>query len=443
MNLPKNVRMCLDILAQAGFRGYAVGGCVRDSLLGITPQDYDLCTNAAPEETARVFAGYRLVRSGEKHGTIGVVVDGQVIEITTFRTEGEYQDSRHPQWVRFVDSLTEDLARRDFTINAMAYSPEEGYIDPFGGQTDLKKHRLRCVGDPTARFTEDALRILRGVRFAVRFGLTPNKETEKAMLACASAMDRLARERVFDELCKLLPLVTAQDLQRFIPVLQQVLPEIAPCVGFQQRTPHHAYDVFTHTAYVVEATPGVLPLRWAALLHDIGKPAAFTMDATGRGHFKGHAQISASMADQILHRLKAPTALREQVVFLIHYHMTPLPPDKHILRRRLGKYGEDQVRMLLALQKADFCSKGVGDREEGIVFAQVEALLDEIIQEKDCLTIRDLAVNGKDLMELGFAPDPQLGACLDHLLAQVQEDLLPNEKEALLAAAGQFKEDSL
>lgn len=438
MVLPNGIRTCLDILARAGFRGYAVGGCVRDSLLGITPHDYDLCTNATPEETARVFADYRLVRSGEKHGTIGVVIEGDVVEITTFRTEGGYQDSRHPQWVRFVDSLTEDLARRDFTVNAIAYSPEEGYIDPFGGQKDLKKRRLRCVGDPTARFTEDALRILRGIRFAVRFTLTPDRKTKTAMLACAPAMENLARERVFDELCKLLPLVTAQDLLNFIPILTQVLPEITPCVGFQQHTPHHAYDVFTHTAYVVEAAPAVLPLRWAALLHDIGKPAAFTRDATGRGHFKGHAQISSAMAEEILYRLKAPTALREQVVFLIHHHMTPLPPDKHILRRRLGKYGEEQVRMLLALQKSDFCSKGVGDRAEGQVFVQVERLLDEIIAEKDCLTVRDLVVNGRDLMDAGMEAGPRLGDCLEYLLAQVQEDKLPNEKDTLLEAARRY-----
>lgn len=443
MLLPKPVRMCLDTLRQAGFRGYAVGGCVRDSLLGIQPHDYDLCTNAAPTETARVFQNFHLVRNGEKHGTIGVVVEGQVIEITTFRTEGGYRDSRHPEWVRFVDSLTEDLARRDFTINAMAYSPEEGYIDPFGGQADLKSHCLRCVGDPTARFTEDALRILRGVRFAVRFSLAPDPETEKAMVRCASLMDKLARERVFDELCKLLPLVTAEDLLRFAPILTQVIPELAPSVGFQQHSPYHVYDVFTHTAHVVEATPPVLPLRWAALLHDVGKPAAFTMDATGRGHFKGHAQLSSATADEVLHRLKAPTALREQVVFLIHYHMTPLTPDKHILRRRLGRYGEEQVRMLLQLQTADFGSKGTGSHEEAAVFPQVEALLDEIIVENDCLTVRDLAVDGKALIELGFAPDPRLGDCLSYLLAQVQDDKLPNSKEALLQAAIQFKEGAL
>ena len=438
MFLPEPVRFCLDTLNNAGFRDYAVGGCVRDSLLDITPHDYDLCTNAVPEDICQVFRDFRLVRSGEKHGTIGVVMDKEVIEITTFRTEGGYQDNRHPGWVRFVDDLTEDLARRDFTINAMAYSPQEGYVDPFGGQEDLNTRRLRCVGDPATRFTEDALRILRGVRFAVRFSLSVEAETEKAMIALSPLMEKLARERVFDELCKLLPLVTAQDLLRFAPVLTQVIPELSPSVGFQQHTHHHIYDVFTHTAHVVEAAPKELPLRWAALLHDIGKPACFTMDENGRGHFLGHAKRSAAMADEVLRRLKAPTVLREQVLFLIEQHMTPLVPDKHILRRRLSRHGEEQVRMLLALQRADFGSKGTGTPQEEAVFGQIERLLDEIIAEADCLTIRSLAIDGHDLMALGFAPGPQLGQCLSALLSQVLEDRLPNEKAALLVAAKEF-----
>ena len=442
MFLPEPVLSCLRALCRAGFRGYAVGGCVRDALLGITPHDYDLCTDALPEDICRVFADFRLVRSGEKHGTIGVVVQEDVIEITTFRTEGGYQDNRHPDWVRFVGSLTEDLARRDFTVNAMAYSPEEGYIDPFGGREDLQNHCLRCVGDPATRFTEDALRILRGVRFAVRFSLTPEKETENAMFHLAPLMDKLAKERIFDELCKLLPLVAAEDVLRFAPVLTQVIPELKESVGFQQHSVHHVYDVFTHTAHVVEAVPRDLALRWAALLHDVGKPPCFTLDEEGHGHFLGHAQRSTAMADEILHRLKSPTALRERVVLLIGQHMTPLTPDKHILRRRLGRYGEETVRQMLALQKADFGSKGTGTAQEGAVFSEIEALLEEILAEADCLTLRSLDVKGKDLLALGFAPGPQLGACLNMLLLQVQEDRLPNKKDALLKMAAQYLEVS-
>ncbi len=438
MYLPEPVLYCLDLLNQAGYRAYAVGGCVRDALLGRSPQDYDLCTDALPEETARVFCQYRLVRSGEKHGTIGVVMEGRVLEITTFRTEGGYGDSRHPDWVRFVPDVAEDLARRDFTVNAMAYHPAEGYIDPFGGRKDLEDHILRAVGDPAARFAEDALRILRGVRFAVGYGLTPHPQTQKAMFALAGRMDNLARERVFEELCKLLPLVIAADLKQYAPVLTQVIPELAPCVDFDQHSPHHKYDVYTHTAYVVESVSPALPLRWAALLHDTGKPGTFIRDETGRGHFKGHAKVSAQLADAVLSRLKAPTALRQRVVFLVEHHMLPLEPDKKLLRRRLGQYGVEAVEELLTLQEADFGSKGTGRPEEGAVFAQIRQLLRELLEEDACLRVGDLAVDGRDLMELGFAPGPRLGACLEALLAQVQDERLPNEKQALLLAAEKY-----
>ena len=251
-------------------------------------------------------------------------------------------------------------------------------------------------------------------------------------------MEHLARERVFDELCKLLPLVTATDLKYFSPIITQVIPELADSVDFNQHSPHHAYDVYTHTAFVVESVPADLALRWAALLHDVGKPACFTQDETGRGHFKGHAKISAQMADQILHRLKAPTALRERVVFLVEHHMLPLEPDKKILRRRLGKYGVDAVYQLLALQEADFGSKGTGKPEDGKIFSQVRQLLDEILSEDACLSVKDLAINGSDLLALGFAPGPALGACLEHLLEQVQNELIPNEKDILLQSAKQY-----
>ena len=436
MYLPKDVRLCIQMLQKAGFSAYAVGGCVRDSLLGIRPHDYDLCTDALPRQICRVFHGYDLVRNGEKHGTIGVVMNKKVYEITTFRTEGTYSDNRHPDEVEFVTNLEEDLRRRDFTVNAIAYAPGKGYIDPWGGRRDLEKHILRAVGEPQVRFQEDALRILRGVRFAVRFDLNPTEDTLAAMEQLAPTMDFLARERVFDELCKLLPLVSAKDLIRFAPILTQVIPELAPTVGFDQRSPHHAYDVFTHTAYVVQGVPETLPLRWAALLHDIGKVSTFTLDENGRGHFYGHAKISGEIANRILHRLRASTTLREQVVFLVENHMQPFEPDKRILRRRLSEFGPENVFMLLALQKADFGNKGVPEEEDP--FAETEAILDEILKEKDCLTAKDLAINGRDILALGFEPGPEIGRCMTFLLHQVQDDSLPNEAEALLQAAKIF-----
>ena len=434
MKLPEQVLTCIRRLESAGYLAYCVGGCVRDNLLGIIPQDYDLCTNATPDVIASVFADHTLVRSGEKHGTIGVVFDKTVYEITTFRTEGGYVDNRHPDWVRFVPTVEEDLARRDFTINAMAYNPAQGLVDPFGGQQDLENRVLRAVGAPAQRFSEDSLRILRGVRFALRFQLTPETETKEAMFRLTPLMDNLARERVFEELCKLILQATAQDLLRYSPILTQVIPELATAVDFCQHSPHHAYDVFTHTAYVVENVPPVLSLRLAALFHDIGKPQVFTMDENGRGHFKQHAPAGAQIADGILRRLKAPNALREQVVFLIDKHMLPLEPDRKLLRRRLSQYGEENCRLLLKLQKADFMSKGV-PTDEHPQFASVSEMIDLIIREDDCLGIRDLAVNGNDLIALGIPAGSQIGRILDSLLEQVQQEQIRNEKTVLLEAA--------
>ena len=432
MYLPPNVHVCIEALEKEGFSCYAVGGCVRDALLGLTPHDYDLCTAAKPETIAQIFAGHTLVRSGEKHGTIGVVIDGAVYEITTYRTEGDYTDGRHPGWVEFVDDITLDLSRRDFTVNAMAYSPIRGYADPFGGRQDLKDGVLRCVGEAEKRFSEDALRILRGVRFAVRYNLEVEKDTKNAMYRLAPLMENLARERVFDELCKLLPLVNAEDLLAFAPVLTQVIPELAPLMGFDQKNPHHQYDIFTHTAQVVAGTPADLAVRWAALLHDIGKPGCFSQDEQGIGHFYGHAKLGAQIADSILLRLKAPTALRQRVVMLIEQHMTPLEPDKKLLRRRLSKLGSEAVHGLLALQRSDMGAKPADDSR----FSQIQLLLQEIEGENACLSIRDLAVSGHDLMDLGYR-GPAIGQALQFLLEQVLDERVENEKEALLKALHQ------
>ena len=432
MILPEYVRACLDALESAGFAAYAVGGCVRDACLGLTPQDYDLCTAALPEQTEAVFAGRKLVLAGKKHGTVGVVTDCGVVEITTFRTEGAYRDNRHPDWVAFVPTIEQDLARRDFTVNAMAYSPNRGFADPFGGREDLKKRLLRAVGDPARRFREDSLRILRGARFAAKYGLRVEKATWEAMVAQSPLMDNLARERVFEELCKLLPLLTVETMDLFAPILAAVIPELAPMIGFDQHSPHHAYDLYTHVAHVVAAVPKDLTLRWAALLHDIGKVPTFTRDATGRGHFYGHAPKGAEMAETVLRRLKAPATLRERVVLLIGKHMTRLEPDKKLLRRQLGRLGWETVEQLLWLQEADMGSKGTGNPGEMSLFPQIRGLLEEIRAENACLTLKDLAVNGYDLQALGLT-GRAIGQCLNILLEKVLEEELPNEREALLA----------
>jgi tRNA nucleotidyltransferase (CCA-adding enzyme) len=256
------------------------------------------------------------------------------------------------------------------------------------------------------------------------------------MARLAPSLEKLARERVFSELCKLLPLVRPEDLLRYAPVLTAAIGELTPLIGFDQRTPHHAYDIYTHTAYVCGSVPPELPVRWAALLHDVGKPACFTLDSTGRGHFYGHAQAGARLADDILRRLKAPTALRERVVLLIGHHMVPLLPDRKLLKRRLSQFGQEAVFQLLALQQGDFCSKGV--QGEATDFQAVDRILRQILAEEACLQIKDLKISGKDLLALGIPAGPLLGRCLNHLLEQVLEESLPNEAAALLAAAKTF-----
>lgn len=436
ISIPTPVQSCIDRLESAGFATYLVGGCVRDAYLNLQPHDFDLCTAALPEQTEAVFHDCKLVTAGKKHGTIGVVTDCGVVEITTFRTEGDYSDSRHPQWVKFVPRIEEDLARRDFTIGAMAYSPTRGFADPFGGRRDLDNHILRAVGNPAARFEEDALRILRGVRFAARFDLQPEAETKAAMISLAPTLEKIARERIFEELSRFLLCAKAAHLQTFAPVLAAAIPEIAPTIGFDQRSPHHAYDIFTHTAHVTAAVPSELALRWAALLHDIGKPASFTTDETGRGHFYGHAKQSAEIADDILRSLKAPTALREEVVFLIAQHMTRLEADKKLLRRRISRLGADAIHKLLALQEADMGSKGIGKPEEMLQFSEIRTLLAEIEAENACLSLKDLAVNGNDLIKLGIT-GRKIGETLHFLLEQVMDETLPNDRTALLNALNQ------
>ena len=432
MTVPDYVQFCINRLESAGFAAYAVGGCVRDSLLGLTPQDFDLCTAALPEQTEAVFSDCRLILAGKKHGTVAVVTDGGIVEITTFRTEGNYSDNRHPEWVKFVPDIREDLARRDFTVNAMAFSPTRGFADPFGGRADLENRILRAVGDPGTRFREDSLRILRGVRFAVKYGLRVEDHTMEAMVQLRHLMANLARERVFDELCKLLLLVNAPDLLRFAPILAAVIPELEPMLGFDQRSPHHAYDLFTHTAHVCAAVPAELPLRWTALLHDTGKIPTFTTDDTGRGHFYGHAGESAKIANDVLHRLKAPTALREQVVNLIGLHMTKIQPERKSVRRWLSRLGAGTMEALLQLLEADMGSKGTGKPGELEQFAQLRALMAELQAEDACLSLKDLAVNGHDLMALGFS-GREIGKKLDFLLSLVLDEKVENTKEALLA----------
>lgn len=432
MYLPENALLCISRLEQAGFPCYAVGGCVRDACLGLTPHDYDLCTAATPEQIKSVFRDFPQFHAGEKHGTISIVFpENQIYEITTFRTEGTYGDSRHPDWVEFVTDIEKDLARRDFTVNAMAYSPTRGFADPFGGRADLESKTLRAVGNPRQRFSEDALRILRGVRFSVTYGLRPETETLTAMFALAPTMEKLARERVFDELCKLILQINAEELVIFAPVLTQVIPELAPSLGFDQHNPHHIYDIYTHTAHVVEAIPKNLPLRWAALLHDVGKTETFTTNNGGIGHFYGHAERSAEIANAVLRRLKVPNELREKAVALVRLHMTQIEPTKKCVRRWLSRLGEEQFSALLALQQADLLGTGTADPDEFSFLDRLRSIAAQIQAENACLSLKDLAVNGHDLMALGYQGQ-SIGKILHALLDAVLDEQVENQKTALL-----------
>ena len=435
MILPEHIARCIERLEKAGFPAYAVGGCVRDAYLGRPPHDFDLCTAALPEQTEAVFADHPLQLEGKQHGTVCVVTEAEVVEITTFRAEGPYSDNRHPDWVRFVSQVEMDLTRRDFTINAMAWSPVRGYADPFGGREDLEKGLLRTVGDPWQRFREDALRILRGVRFASRYGLKLDPETEKAMFALAPTLQNLARERIYDELNRILPLLSGADMIRFAPVLTEAVPELKPMVGFDQRSPHHAYDLYTHVAQVVDKMPADPELRWAALLHDVGKVPTFTQDETGRGHYYGHAKVGAGMASDILSRFRATTALRTRVVTLIGQHMTRLNPDRIELRYCLKDLGWDVVRKCLILQEADMTSKGVSCPDEQERYRKVRRCLEQLEAEKACISVRELAVSGRDLMALGYQ-GTAVGEKMKELLDLVMTEQVENTREALLAQAG-------
>lgn len=439
MKLPSQIVACITALHQAGFRAYAVGGCVRDALLGLTPKDFDLCTNALPDQIREIFAENVIPAPGEKHGTVIIKTGIGDVEITTFRREGNYSDHRHPDYVEFVTELRDDLARRDFTVNAMAFCPEEGLQDPFGGVQDLENRVLRTVGDPDVRFREDCLRILRGMRFSARFGLTPDPRTKAAMLRQAPLLENLSGERIFEELSGFLLSADARSLAEFAPILGRLIPELGKTIDFCQHSPHHAYDVFTHTAHVTEKMPPEPALRWAALLHDIGKVTTFTQDANGRGHFYGHAPAGAELAENILTGFHAPARLRQEVVFLIGAHMTRLRPERIALREALHRYGRDRFDSLLLLQEADMGSKGIPEEADPEQFQHLRRILREIDAEGTPLTLKDLAVDGRDLNAIEIR-GRAVGRVLNDLLAAVLREELPNERDVLLKATSAFKE---
>ena len=436
--IPPDTAAVLQRLRAAGFSAYAVGGCVRDSLLKQTPQDWDICTAARPEEVECCFADCRTILTGLRYGTVTVLWDGTAYEITTFRAESGYSDARHPDGVTFLSELRGDLARRDFTINAMAADADGRVIDPFGGRVDLKKGILRCVGVPEERFSEDALRILRALRFAARLNLRVEPETAQAMLALRDRLTLVAPERLHKELDGLLcgP-AAARLLREFKEILWVLLPELRDEDGFVQYNYHHAYTVWEHTLAALDAAEAEPVLRLAVLLHDIGKPTAFTMDKQLIGHFYGHAVIGAAMAGRILRRLHYDGETIRTVSELVGRHDVQLyPPTGKRLRRILAACGESQTRQLLRLRRADRLGKGTEPPERIEAFiCEAEAALDAVLAKDDCLTLRQLAVSGRDLMAIGIPQGRKLGAILNQLYNAVIEENLRNDAAELIQYA--------
>ena len=444
MTLPTTVQFLIQRLEAHGFEAYAVGGCVRDCLLGLIPKDWDLCTNALPEEILACFSDYHTRTNGKKHGTICVILEHTPYEITTYRTDGIYTDCRRPDVVYFVRNLLEDLRRRDFTINAMAYHPTRGLQDPFDGKTDLNAGILRCVGNPKRRFSEDALRILRGLRFAANYRLKIESKTAQAANDLAPLLQRISTERIAAECDRLLLASgkSAADIFRnFFPVWRVIFPEIIPMQNCAQRHPRHQYTVWEHTLHVLEATPPDLNLRWTALLHDMGKTQTKTTDETGIDHFHGHSVVSERLAKEILHRLHMEKKRTDTICNLVRWHDMPLPENKKAMRRLAAKLGTDTVNQLLRFHLADCTGQSSAALEiDRPKLEQAHLLLNEILTENSCLSRKALNINGDDLIAVGIEKGPQIGILLQMLLEMVIEETIPNEREALLQQAKKTKQ---
>ena len=428
---PVAVDKVLACLENAGFEAYAVGGCVRDLMRGKTPDDWDMTTSARPEEVMALFAPHA-IPTGLQHGTVTVRQDGESFEITTFRADGAYTDNRHPDEVRFSTDLREDLCRRDFTVNAMAMDRRGKLIDPFGGQDDLQKGIIRCVGKADRRFAEDALRIMRGLRFAAVMGFAIEEDTARSIRKNRERLRNIAIERILVEMDKLLCGENAgQILLDFPEVFGVFLPEILPCVGFDQHSRYHCYTVWEHIVRSVEAVPSDSVLRWAMLLHDIGKPACFTVDERGEGHFYGHDGISADMAADICHRLRMDKQRSARIELLVRRHGPNLPENKRGMLRLLNAIGEEALQQLIAVKRADNMAQAAAFRSRQEEIDRQEQLLQRILDERPCFTLQQLAVDGRDMMTLGLQ-GKAIGEMLHTLLQRVLDGQLPNEREVLL-----------
>lgn len=437
MDMPKNVDTAINLLQSAGFEAYAVGGCVRDSLLGKTPNDWDITTSAKPEDMKSVFADFHCIDTGIKHGTVTVVIDGEPLEITTFRLDGEYEDNRHPKSVTFTSDLGADLGRRDFTVNAMAYSKMTGTVDLFGGENDLKNKIIRCVGDPDRRFNEDALRILRALRFASALDFEIEEKTAQSLLKNCALLGNISEERIAKELLKLVCGKGAKRiLTDFAPVLFEILPELQPMYKNSHDNPHHCYDIYEHTLIAVESIDPEPTLRFAMLLHDCGKPAVKKFDENGVAHFYGHQRISAEISAQILARLKVSNKFRDEILFLVSNHdRWELYENTEKMPRYLSKFGLDGVLNLLKVMRADVLAQSPEYRYRLDQIADAEETAKNLAAQKPCLSLSELQINGRTLMDIGIPQGRKLGAVLAQLLDEVIDGVTKNTQEALTTRA--------
>ncbi len=422
----------INKLNESGYEAFAVGGCVRDMLMNATANDCDITTNARTDEILRVFAAHKTLDVGIKHGTITVILDSEAFEVTTYRLETTYSDNRHPDSVIFTTSLTDDLARRDFTVNSIAYNPDVGFVDPFSGKSDIEKGIIRCVGNAHERFGEDSLRILRGMRFSSVLGFEIEEDTKKAMHDCRHLIRNLSKERIFTELTKLLCGKNVKAvLTEFPDVLGEIIPEILMMNGFNQHNFHHIYDVLTHTATVVESAPPTVRLRLAALFHDSAKPYCFSLDENGVGHFYGHASKSAEIAQKRLTFLRCDNRTKEAVIKLIKTHDTPIEESEKIIKRRLASLGSELFFDLISLKRADTAGLAPEYASRYSHFDRLEDMAREILQKDDCFSLKKLAVNGNDLIALGYK-GKEIGNALSFLLEAVIDGKCENDKAILV-----------
>lgn len=432
-NIPDYVEIIMDRLGKSGYEAYIVGGSVRDMLLGNKPKDYDIATNAYPEEIEYIFSDYKTIDVGKKFGTILISQEEGDVEVTTFRKEGSYIDGRRPEWVSFYSNIEDDLSRRDFTINAIAYNKYKGIIDPYNGRKDLDRKIIRTVGESEERFNEDYLRILRAVRFASQLKFTIDEPTFSAGIKCSPNIEKVSVERISSEFFKILLSETPSygiRLLENIGVLKIILPEIIPSIGFKQNNPHHEMDVYNHILCVLDNTPPIIQIRLAALFHDIGKPYTLAIDEEGIGHFYGHDKIGADMSKEVLKRLKASNELIEKVFNLVKDHMNHHVDFKEKgLKKLIRRLGEKEVFHLIDLQIADIkCSN-----KEATINHIIERRnrIDEILEKDEAYEINHMNINGKDLLDLGFEQGPIIGEILEYLLEKVIEKPELNDKEIL------------